>query len=172
MFRDEAQNGPERSRRRAGAALSPRIGGGPSREGKVDARGVRIVPLKVVKFSIGTGTNTGLESFRMIYWAGFIGTTSSVMRNPIDIDRTHGRAICREIGERLQQYLRAEAELPASMRKQVHRLQELEGESPSIVPDMEQGFRNEPRKVVSRGDRSRFAWRWPIVLQTKAPARL
>ena len=129
-------------------------------------------PLKVVKFSIGTGTNTGLESFRMIYWAGFIGTTSSVMRNPIDIDRTHGRAICREIGERLQQYLRAEAELPASMRKQVHRLQELGGESPSIVPDMEQGFRNEPRKVVSRGDRSRFAWRWPIVLQTKAPARL
>ena len=41
-----------------------------------------IGPLKVVKFSIGTGTNTGLESFRMIYWAGFIGTTSSVMRNP------------------------------------------------------------------------------------------
>jgi hypothetical protein len=125
-------------------------------------------PLKVVKFSIGTGTNTGLESFRMIYWAGFIGTTSSVMRNPIDIDRTHGRAICREIGERLQQYLRAEAELPASMRKQVHRLQELEGESPSIVPDMEQGFRNEARNVVSRGDRSRFAWRWPIVLQSRA----
>ena len=88
------------------------------------------------------------------------------MRNPIDIDRTHSRAICREIGERLQQHLRAEAEL--SMRKQVYRLQELEGESPSIVPDMEQGFRNEPRKVVSRGDRSRFAWRWPIVLQSRA----
>jgi len=36
------------------------------------------------------------------------------MRNPIDIDYTHSRAICREIGERLQQYLRAEAELPAA----------------------------------------------------------
>jgi len=116
--------------------------------------------LKVLKFPIGTGMNTGFESPGMIHWAGFIGTTRSVMRNPIDIDHTHSRAICREIGERLQQYLRAEAELPASMRKQVHRLQELEGESPSIVPEMEHGFRSEPRKVVSRGDRFRFAWRW------------
>ena len=116
--------------------------------------------LKVLKFSIGTGTNTGLESFRMIYWAGFIGTTSSVMRNPIDIDRAHSRAICREIGERLQQYLRAEAELPANMRKQVHRLQELEGQSPSIVPDMKHGLGNEPRRGVSRRDASRFTWPW------------
>ena len=76
------------------------------------------------------------------------------MRNPIDIDHTHSRAICREIGERLQQYLRAETELPASMREQVHRLQELEGRSPSIVPDMEHGFGNEPRKGVSR------SWPW------------
>ena len=59
------------------------------------------------------------------------------MRNPIDFDHTHSRAICREIGERLQRYLRAEAELPASMKKQVHRLYELEGQSPSIVPDIE-----------------------------------
>ena len=58
---------------------------------------------------------TGLESPGMIHWAGFIGTTRSVMRNPIDIDHTHSRAICREIGERLQQCPRAEAELPASM---------------------------------------------------------
>ena len=94
------------------------------------------------------------------------------MRNSVNIDHRHSRAICDEIGERLQSHLRIEPELPASMRKQVHRLQELEGESPSIVPDMEQGFRNEARNVVSRGDRSRFAWRWPIVLQTKAPASL
>jgi len=82
------------------------------------------------------------------------------MRNPIDIDHIHSRAICREIGERLQQYLRAEAELPAGMRKQVHRLQELEGQSPSIVPDMEHGFGAEPRKGVSRRDVSRSAWPW------------
>jgi hypothetical protein len=52
------------------------------------------------------------------------------MGNPIDIDNTHSRAICREIGERLQQYLRrADTELPASMRKQVQRLYELEDRS-------------------------------------------
>jgi hypothetical protein len=82
------------------------------------------------------------------------------MRNPIDIDHNHSRAICREIGERLQQSLRAEAELPASMRKQVHRLQELEGQSPSIVPDMEHGFGNEPRRGMNRRDASRFTWPW------------
>ena len=52
------------------------------------------------------------------------------MRNPIDIDYTHSRAICREIGGRLQQYLRAEAELPASMSEQIRQLHDLEGQSP------------------------------------------
>src|SRR6516165_11864259 len=101
---------------------------------------------------------TGLESPGMIHWAGFIGTTRSVMRNPIDIDHTHSRAICREIGERLQQHLRIEAELPANIRKQIYRLHELEGKSPSIVANMEHGFGNEPRKGVSRKDASRFTW--------------
>jgi hypothetical protein len=79
------------------------------------------------------------------------------MRNPIDIDQNHSGAICREIGERLQQHLRAEAELPASMREQIHQLHELEGQSPSIVP--EHGFGDEP-KGVSRRDASRFTWPW------------
>ena len=82
------------------------------------------------------------------------------MRNPIDIDHTHSRAICREIGERLQQHLRIEAELPANIRKQIYRLHELEGKSPSIVANMEHGFGNEPRKGVSRKDASRFTWSW------------
>jgi hypothetical protein len=82
------------------------------------------------------------------------------MRNPIDIGHTQSRAICREIGERLQQHLRIEVELPANMKEQVHRLQELEGESPSIVPDVEHGFGNEPRKGVRRGSASRFIWLW------------
>jgi hypothetical protein len=46
------------------------------------------------------------------------------MRNPIDIDHAHSRAIRQEIGERLQQYLRAEPELPKSIRRQVDRLGE------------------------------------------------
>ena len=44
------------------------------------------------------------------------------MRNPIDIDHAHSRAIRQEIGERLQQHMRAEPELPASIRRQVDRL--------------------------------------------------
>ena len=76
------------------------------------------------------------------------------MHNPIDIDPVHSWAICREIGERLRQHLRPELELPSNMRKQVERLREPEGQSPSIVPDME----NEPSKDASRGDRSRSTW--------------
>ena len=57
------------------------------------------------------------------------------MRNPIDVDHSHNWAIRQEIGERLQRYLRAEPELPASIRRQVDRLGE--SQPPSIVPDAE-----------------------------------
>ena len=46
------------------------------------------------------------------------------MRNPIDIDHANSRAIWQEVGERLRQYLRAEPELPTSIRRQVDRLGE------------------------------------------------
>ena len=46
------------------------------------------------------------------------------MRNPIDIDHAHSRAIRQEIGERLQQHIRVEPELPASLKKHVNRLGE------------------------------------------------
>jgi hypothetical protein len=83
------------------------------------------------------------------------------MRNPISIDHKHSRAISQEIGERLQACLRVEPELPAIMRMQIDRLRELEGQSPSIVPGLEHGVENEPRKNdASRGDRSRFNWPW------------
>jgi hypothetical protein len=83
------------------------------------------------------------------------------MRNPIDIDHKHSRAISQEIGERLQAYLRVEPELPAIFRTQVDQLRELEGQSPSIVPDQEHGFGNEPSKDdAGRADRSRFSWPW------------
>jgi len=68
------------------------------------------------------------------------------MRNPIDIDHKHSRAISQEIGERLQAYLRVEPELPANIRMRVDQLQQLEGQTPSIVPDEEHGLGNEPSK--------------------------
>ena len=59
------------------------------------------------------------------------------MRNRIDIDPTHSRAIVQEIGERLRAFLKEDPELPGSLRTQIDRLRELEGLSPSIIPAAE-----------------------------------
>jgi hypothetical protein len=59
------------------------------------------------------------------------------MRNFIDIDHVHSRAIAQEIGERLGTSLKPEPVLPASLKIQIDWLRKLEEQSPSIVPDME-----------------------------------
>ena len=59
------------------------------------------------------------------------------MRNRIDIDPTHSRAIVEEIGERLHAFLKEEPEVPGSLRTQIDRLRELEEQSPSITPAAE-----------------------------------
>ena len=41
------------------------------------------------------------------------------MRNRIDIDPKHSRAIVQEIGERLRAFLKEEPELPGSLRAQI-----------------------------------------------------
>jgi hypothetical protein len=60
-----------------------------------------------------------------------------VMRNRIDIDSKHSRAIVQEVGERLRAFLQEEPELPGSLRTQIDRLRELEEQSPSIIPAAE-----------------------------------
>ena len=55
------------------------------------------------------------------------------MRNRIDIDSKHSRAIVQEIGERLRAFLQEEPEPPESLRAQINRLRELEEQSPSII---------------------------------------
>ena len=50
------------------------------------------------------------------------------MRNSIDIDYSHSRAIVREIGEALRASLEIDRELPASLRTQIERLRQSEGE--------------------------------------------
>ena len=59
------------------------------------------------------------------------------MRNRIDIDPKHSRAIVQEIGERLRAVLKEEPECPGSLRTQIDRLRELEEQSPSIIPAAE-----------------------------------
>jgi hypothetical protein len=59
---------------------------------------------------------------------GFCAGRNAVMRNSIDIDYSHSRAIVREIGERLRASLEIDRELPASLRTQIDRLRHSEGE--------------------------------------------
>lgn len=64
------------------------------------------------------------------------------MRNQVDLDHQHCRAIILEIGERLRSSQREELELPASFKTQIDRLRELEDEEPpSIVPEKGQHHR-------------------------------
>jgi hypothetical protein len=67
----------------------------------------------------------------------FLPERGFVMRNRIDIDPKHSRAIVQEIGERLRAFLKEEPELPRSLRTQIDRLRELEEPSPSIIPAAE-----------------------------------
>jgi hypothetical protein len=63
--------------------------------------------------------------------------TRLLMRNRIDIDSKHSRAIVKQIGERLAAFMKEEPELPASLRAQIDRLRELEEQLPSIIPSAE-----------------------------------
>jgi len=67
----------------------------------------------------------------------FLPERGFVMRNSIDIDSKHSRAIVQEIGERLRAVLKEEPEFPGSLRTQIDRLRELEQQSPSIIPAAE-----------------------------------
>ena len=72
------------------------------------------------------------------------------MRNRIDIDSKHSRAIVQEIGERLRAFLKEEPEPPESLRTQIDRLRELEEQSPSIIPGLSVGtnFAVEPPRTA------------------------
>jgi hypothetical protein len=57
------------------------------------------------------------------------------MRNRVDIDHTHSRAIVKEIGARLRAFVKEEPEIPGSLRTQIDRLRELEEQPPSTIPN-------------------------------------
>jgi hypothetical protein len=48
------------------------------------------------------------------------------MRQPVDIDSHHSRAIVNKIGERLRASIKEDRELPASFREQIERLRQSE----------------------------------------------
>jgi hypothetical protein len=55
--------------------------------------------------------------------------------NAISIDQTHSRAICQEIGERLQFEWKEAPPLPRRLSELLERLQELDPQdAPSIAP--------------------------------------
>jgi len=51
------------------------------------------------------------------------------VRNSVDIDSSHSRAIVREIGERLRASFKEDRELPAQFRVQIERLRQSEHET-------------------------------------------
>jgi hypothetical protein len=67
----------------------------------------------------------------------FLPERGFVMRNRIDIDSKHSRAIVQEIGERLRAFLQEEPAPPEHLRTQIDRLRELEEQSSSIIPAAE-----------------------------------
>ena len=81
------------------------------------------------------------------------------MRNRVDIDHTHARAIYLEIGERLRASLSEETELPVNLGTQIDRLCELDGQSPSIVPAVERRLENTSHRHACQGSRLRL-WSW------------
>ena len=66
----------------------------------------------------------------------FLPERGFVMRNRIDIDSNHSRAIVQEIGEKLRAFLKEESEPSGSLRAQIDRLRELEVQT-SIIPAAE-----------------------------------
>jgi hypothetical protein len=66
------------------------------------------------------------------------------MRNRINIDYKHSRAIVQAIGRGLHVFLKEEPELPGSLKMQIDRLRELEEQSPSTSPAAERW--DEPRR--------------------------
>jgi hypothetical protein len=62
----------------------------------------------------------------MLILRGGIGSRTSAMRNSVDIDHVHSRAIVREIGERLHTIYKPDQELPPRIRDQMHRLRDLD----------------------------------------------
>lgn len=73
------------------------------------------------------------------------------MRNRIDVDHAHSRAIVREIGERLRGFLTKEAQLPTSIGTRMALLREADGESPWI-PTAEEDLENEADRKDQRSD--------------------
>src|SRR5258708_6914593 len=92
----------------------------------------------------GVGANAG----------AFLPERGFVMRNRIDIDPKHSRAIVQEIGERLRAFVKDEPELPGSLRTQIDRLRELEEQSPSIIPAPERSDKRRPYTALATTDAS------------------
>ena len=65
----------------------------------------------------------------------FLPERGFVMRNSIDMDSKHSRAIVQEIGERLRAFLKEESAPPGSLRTQIDRLRELEEQLPNHSSD-------------------------------------
>ncbi len=84
----------------------------------------------------------------------------SIMHGALKIDDKHTRAIAQEIGQRLQTCLTVGTELPPTIKMQLLRLRDLDGRSPSLVPEAEPVVEN-ARTGDEEGGRDQSRSDWP-----------
>ena len=83
---------------------------------------------------------------------GFLRRENAVMRNSIDIDHSHSRAIVRAIGKALRASLEIDRELPESLSTQIDRLRQSEGEPQQNIAG---STADTPPTDVRPGDRAK-----------------
>jgi hypothetical protein len=66
------------------------------------------------------------------------------MRNLVNIDSRHSRAIVKKIGERLRASFKEDRELPVSFRKQIERLRQSESEAQANLARSSRGDKSLP----------------------------
>jgi hypothetical protein len=93
-----------------------------------------------------------------------LGVGRTVVRNHVDIDTRHSRAIVREIGERLRSSLKEDRELPANFRMQIERLRQSEQQALAAL---------DPAQSVTRQHRkSEFGRTQGMTKNSPPPGRL
>jgi hypothetical protein len=81
-----------------------------------------------------------------------LGVGRTVVRNHVDIDTRHSRAIVREIGERLRSSLKEDRELPANFRMQIERLRQSEEEALAALDPAQSATRQHRKSSAAVGD--------------------
>ena len=111
------------------------------RSGNVHARAsvyrTKVSTLRVKRTAAGSPARAGAVHIKPMV-AAMVEPPRTRAPDPSSLEPQHSRAICDEVGERLQHILGRDASpVPKRLRKLVDPFAELDGGAPSIVPNRE-----------------------------------